>query len=765
MGVLFDTAVETHTIRGTITRLIYHERGRVIARIMMDLETSDRDANGKRRTVSTVLGSMTEPMVGQLYEFSGIIEFDSKYTQYQMRFDSYRTVLPTDRDGVASYLCDVAKWVGPKTASALIDAFGSDTLQVLREEPDRVVAANIVGLTADRVAEMSRSLKDNAALEAAAVELNNLLGKILGPATVRKALKKWGCDAGTLVKNNPYVLIELHGVGFDSADSVHKKLGRDPKDLQRHLAALCHILKSAAQKDGHTYLTRMNVEAEGKRLVGGLIPEVWAACEELELATTQGGIVCLGEYSKAEQYVGNKLVSMLASDREATNARCYPVIDTEGLAPDQAAAVATIQNSPVAILTGAPGTGKTYTLARIVRSLTANGATVALAAPTGKAAKQMALALASVSGGSASTIHSLLEPCVNEETREFTFAAGPENPLPFDVVVVDEFSMVDINLCRNLLRALKETTRLLLVGDHYQLPSVGPGAVLRDLITAGIPSHELKEIKRNAGTIVKSCHAIKDGAIPVPDARLNLETGANWRHLEAGTSDDIKHTISMLFQENLREMGVDLLWGVQVISPVNDKGPLSCESFNTLIKSLLNPRPNAEKLKFAVGDKVVRTKNGRAEGQYLNDDGSSPLGCDGEVRIVNGDLGIVTDVDAKHVTCRLRYPDRIVRIPRSETHLQPAYCLTCHKMQGSEVDVVILPLHRDLSSIPMMAREWLYTAMSRAKRFIITVGHETAIKPIIQRVGNTRRQTMLASWIRERLGALPVSGPPQFDDF
>ncbi len=785
---LFETSPLVETMRATLARKVYNESGRIIYRVTMD-PGSCKDADGKRRNVSTVLGSMAEPLIGQLYEFSGKVEFDDNYKQWQMRFDSFRTILPTDRDGIASYLIDVARWVGPTIAKALLDAFGTETLTVLKNEPERVNALGVAGLTPDRVTEMQRSLVDNEELEAATVELNNLLAGTLGPATTKKAIKKWGCNAATLIKGCAYLLMKLHGVGFVSADAIHKKLGGDPQDLMRHSAALHHILHEAATRDGHTIVPRMLVEQEGQKLVGGLRPEVFVAGEDVEL---DGEYVALSSLSQAEVYVASKIKAMLSAETKANPAH-YPEIDNAGLASDQIGAVAKLQYAPVGILTGAPGTGKTYTTARIVDALRNAGLVVFLAAPTGKAAKQMNVALG---GGDAMTIHSLLMPLVDEETGEFRFSRDETMPLECDVLVVDEFSMVDILLCRSLLRAVKETTRVLIVGDHYQLPSVGPGAVLRDLIASGVPSFELKEIKRNAGTIVKACHTIKDGREPTANDRLDLEKADpdNWRHVTCGGADEIKLVVASLLTEKLKEANVDPVWGAQIISPTNERGELSCDAMNELAKGLLNPRPNEKGLKFAVGDKVVRTKNGYANGHFVTEphsgirdssgtrhgeglrddlagnggrlgtvglDASSDSGrrlshpqssvlpahdpLSTEIRIVNGDLGIVGDIDAKHVTVHLRYPERIVRIPRAEHHLKLAYCLTCHKMQGSEVEVVILPLSRDIAKLPLCTREWIYTAISRAKRFLVTVGDLGAIGPMVRRVGNTKRITMLVA--------------------
>jgi exodeoxyribonuclease V alpha subunit len=763
---LFDADVEVETLRGTITRVLYNESGRVVAKINVAPESRKAPDGSRRPYTMSVLGSMAEPMIGQQYEFCGQVSFNGRFKSYEIRFDSYRTILPGDRDGIISYLIDVARWVGPSHAKALVDAFDSDTLRIIREEPERVRELQIAGLTDERIAQMQKSLRDNEQIEAATVEVNNLLGGVLGPATVRKAIKKWGCDAATKIKANPFVLGELYGVGFVSADAVHKKLGGDPADPNRHYAALLHVLHEAASREGHTILRMDRVQADAAKLIGGsLRPEVFTLCtEDEDSAGVDGAHVCLHAMGRAEAYIAGKLHSMMSQpvgDDEPsgpTPKPQFPAIDAAGLAPDQAAAVSAFEQAPVFLLVGAPGTGKTFTVARIVKSLTAAGLRVELAAPTGKAAKQMSLALAEVCPRNARTIHSLLEPQVDEETGEFSFSRGESNPLDCDVLIVDEFSMVDVSLCRSLLRAVRETTRLLIVGDHYQLPSVGPGAVLRDLLAAGVPHHELTEIKRNAGLLVRQCHAMKDGRTLAPVPKLDLDSGGNWRHIEAGEPEEIKAVIEVLVRDKLPGLQVDRLWGWQLISPTNEAGSLSCEALNDLAKGIINPAAEPVKgLAFSVGDKVVRCKNGTCKGEMLASPAEAEDDCrvqgDGEIRIVNGDIGIVERIDAREITVRFRYPDRRAYVKKAEHHLKMAYCMTCHKMQGSEVPVVILPLHRSLSRLPMVTREWIYTAFSRAKSFIITVGDVDAVGPMVRKVAVGLRKTTLA----ERLQSLQWS--------
>ncbi|HSW44085.1 MAG TPA: AAA family ATPase, partial [Phycisphaerae bacterium] len=488
---------------------------------------------------------MAEPQIGQLYEFSGKVSFNDKFRCHQIQFAHYRTILPTDAEGIFSYLVDVARWVGPSIAQAIVKEFGSATLEIIKQTPEKVQAMNVKGLTAARLDEMRKSLIDNEALEAATVEVNNLLSGAVGPATVRKAIKKWGCNAATLIRQNPYMLTALPGIGFLSADAVHRKLDGDPQAIARHRAALLHVLGEAAAREGHTLISLTRARLDTGRLVGSLLPAAEDPDNASIIRDDATESIALSDLAGAEHYIAHKLTDMIRYTPDVDEIG-FPAIDTDGLAGDQAEAVKAFRPASVFALVGAPGTGKTYTVARIVKSLRDAGRPVLLAAPTGKAAKQMTVALSETCGGEARTIHSLLEPQVDEDSGEFTFTRGEHLPLEAEIVVIDEASMIDVRLFRSLLKALPARCRLLIVGDHYQLPSVGPGAVLRDLLRASLPHVELKEIKRNAGLIVRACHAIKDGRIPRPAERLNLETGDNWRHIEVGDPESIKLVIHTL---------------------------------------------------------------------------------------------------------------------------------------------------------------------------------------------------------------------------
>ena len=749
------TEKEPTTIRAVLERVVWSNERRIIG-----------IAQPHNRREISVIGDMIEPKTGQLYEFSGHWKHNERYGKFDLHFYSYRTVLPTDSQGIYHYLVRVAKWVGPETAETLIERYGAEALDILKNDPERVTRDQIRGLTPERVLELTDTLKANEKLEGAMIEVGNLLGGLLGQASVEKAIRKWGADAAHIIRHDPYRLAELDGIGFLKADTIYFKLERNPDAARRHAHALLHVLQEQAAKSGHTRVTQLRILTELAKLIGEPHKRTFQLCDRAGLTTRTDGFVADADLDDAEHFVANKLTGLVLQVLRPLRVTDEIKELTQTLEDDQLNAFNQACELPVLVITGAPGTGKTYTVARIIALWQANRLNIALAAPTGKAAKQMEMALSAIAGLPARTIHSLLEAEVLD--GEFGFQRNETHQLDCTALVIDETSMVDIRLMRSLLKAVPNECRVLLVGDHYQLPSVGPGATLRDILRANLPSVELRKIKRNAGRIVHACHAIKDGRIPEPAAKLDLSAGDNWRHIESSTHEHTLDVVRVLLSKKLPELGIDPVWQTQLISPTNQAGPLSCKVLNRIAKEIVNPSPLASKLDFALNDKVVRTKNGavstagdalcaichgtgqgtvRTDQKCLACAGRGRIAQGGEVRIVNGDLGVVREIDAKNIRVDFLYPDRSVRIPRKEHHLRMAYCLTCHKMQGSEVDVVIVPVHKSTMNLPMVTREWLYTALSRAKKFVLTIGNLDYLPGVLSRIGNETRTTGLCEYL------------------
>ena len=410
-----------------------------------------------------------------------------------------------------------------------------------------------------------------------------------------------------------------------------------------------------------------------------------------------------------------------------------PLSDEQQTAKDMAL------SNKISILHGPPGTGKTYTLKDILHDLQAEGNMMSLAAPTGKAAKRMSES----TGFPSSTIHKMLKPIMTG--KGFKFGHNEIDPLSDDYIIIDESSMITNQLLSDILRALNNKTRILFVGDNYQLPSVGAGAVLRDMIESDvIPTTELTEIQRNSGDIVKACHAIKDGKIYTPSAKIDLDKGHNLRHLEVDDPEQILSVIDKIY-DRMANDGYDTAWDVQTLSPVNDKGPLSCKGSNELLQNKLNPMndpiPN---MPWRIGDKIINTKNKKVTNGMNKDTGK--MG----VFLVNGDMGEIVGLteNKKQIICKFFDPERTATLPiGKKNNLLHAYCITTHRFQGSECPVVIIPLHSSISYL--IDRCWLYTSISRGKEIVITVGQFDVAKRAVGKVANLQRRTKLKELIQD----------------
>lgn len=421
-------------------------------------------------------------------------------------------------------------------------------------------------------------------------------------------------------------------------------------------------------------------------------------------------------------------------------------------------------SKPLGILTGGPGTGKTYAAARVIGSLIDNHGThaVAVAAPTGKAAVRITEAMSGYGITiRAKTIHSLLRVASRSEGDGWGFEHDEENPLPYKYVVIDESSMIDCPLAAALFRACGAGTHVLLVGDPCQLPPVGHGAPLRDLIAAGVPTGELTEIRRNSGMIVHACHAIRQGKRFSVCDRLNPETGENLKLLGAGDGEAAIDRVVNALRFLGKQRRADPVWGCQVVVAVNARSSLSRASVNKRLQTELNP--NGEKTAgnpFRVGDKIVCLENGfypviQGVPSEFNADAS-----DGKVTVANGEQAAVKHVAAGQTIAQLDSPARLPRIPRfgngdeagTGCNWDLAYAISCHKSQGSEWPVVFVMLDEYAGARMVCSREWLYTAISRAKTACLLVGKLPVAYGMIGREAIRKRKTFLVERIKDEDG-------------
>jgi len=666
-----------------------------------------------------VKGDMISPQVGLKYTFHGHWEQHPQWGK-QFSFTDYYTSYPTDLDAVRSYLIENCEWIGPSISKRLTDKYGTETLSICKESPNRV-ASDISGITLRRAKRIARMLRDKESGEKLQIALKELLGGArINRRTINQILEKWDRDAPARIRENPYALIDaIDGVGFLTADEIARKLGYDILGAPRLRAGILHTLREQAYSHGHTCLPRMRLLSEAERVLEIPSDRIDMELEPLELeglVIIVDGFVYLETYYHDEMLVAEKLKA-LVNQKPALG---QP--DFEGLATDQIGALTEAMVSGVFILTGAPGTGKTHTIKRIISSFPE--ARIALAAPTGKAAKRVY----EQSGRVSLTIHRLLEP--QKVDGNFVFTRDAKNPIEAELIVLDEVSMVDTPLMARFLEAVSPGTRLILVGDRYQLPSVGPGNILKDLIISGaIPSKELTIIKRqDEGLIIRNCHRIKNGE----DIELENSAASDFFFLEREDEEAIRKTILELILHRFPEFyQVDPLRGVQVITPLRERTALSCKAMNEVFQLQINAEPKIEGVRYKLGDKVIQTKN-----RY-------------ELDIINGDIGYVQSIEkpSQSITVKFENPDRLVELPLYENELELAYAITCHKFQGSEARIVVIPIHPSFGPM-IMQRNWIYTAVSRAREICVLVGQRKEVPRIIRRNRQQRRFTRLQEVLR-----------------
>lgn len=802
---------------------------------------------GKLASGITIKGEMSDPREGESYRFWGSYQAQKGYSEDAFEFSTYDVMIDESEAGVALYLRNYVPGLGAVKAAALVEHFGADTLMVLRSTPERVT--EVPRLTEANVAAIRHYFENDCRVDPVAfAKLVDLFKDFKIPRKVIvQLIKDFGSSVVDEVIRRPYsILLPYPRIGWKTVDGLALTvLDYPPDGIDRHAAAIIEALTQICDQ-GHTYAERADINVLLINTLGVGMPQseawVYVLAEQLVTADTldqrsdeyeeraavlaeaqgrenagfssdflrahlddvyfrPGVKFMLPKIARAEEEIARRLVKLAEYARPLT-----VDIDTMGLNVDQVQAVRTIPENGVSLITGAPGTGKSYSLARVLSGLRTSGVgPIRVVAPTGKAAKRAAELLAEHQGTAGipcTTIHKALEPKPSQETsgvpatsakigrgREpFIFSRNEANPLDAQIVVIDETSMVDVQLAASLLRAIAPGSRVIFVGDPNQLPSVGPGSFLRDMIDAGLPCATLNVIQRSteAGRVVHACHAIKDGRLPSPADTISLPV-ENWVHIEIQNQNEIADEIvAMISPKNAFP---DVLWDIQVVTPQRGKHPTACANLNRLLSLKLNPpspalgggiaadgasenQPGDDgsfEPMFRVGDKVIRTKNGVADGlvaipKDLPKDNSVLVDWTWketnwsiwETPIVNGDMGVVRDIvigDKKSfVVVELRTPDRLIRLPMSDHHLSLAYAITCHKAQGSGFPFTIVPVHPayywdEKTQTGIFNREWIYTAISRAEKLLVTVGQASAIRAAISRKTVHRRQTRLVDLI------------------
>ena len=725
-------AGDREALSGVVERVVFHNPDNGFAVLRIRVRGSFQ--------LTTVVGRLPLVSQGETIQASGSWKNDPNHG---VQFQAERLAVspPDSLDGIRRYLgSGKVQGVGPKMAKRLVKAFGEDVFDVIENKPERLV--DVPGIGPKRAKSLSEGFRDQKAVRDIMVFLQT---HGLGSARAARIYKAYGADAATLLTEDPYRLArDIRGIGFRIADGIGASLGKDREGLPRARAGLGYTLEQA-RGAGHCGLPRNELLEQAQELLK--IPEeilVTALSDELNagrLAVTRLNgeeAVFLPPLLSAERAIARRLGELIRADPpswagiDAAKALAWVEqrLDVT-LAPTQRAAVETSLRSRVAVITGGPGVGKTTLVNALLRILKARNVRCALCAPTGRAAKR----LGESTGETAKTIHRLLEI----DPSSGAFRRGRLRPLDCGLLVVDESSMVDVELMAALLQALPAEGSLLLIGDADQLPSVGPGQVLRDLIDSGaIPVARLQEIFRQAddSRIVRNAHRVNRGYLPeLESARGEL---SDFYFVPAEDAEDGQRKVVEIVAGRIgRRFGLDPIRDVQVLSPMN-RGPLGVRTLNVTLQAVLNPAPESGAVgverfgwKYRAGDKVMQTEN-----DYDKD-------------VFNGDLGRIRSIDPGAEQMTIAFDGRPVEYRFSDLdRLMLAYAVTVHKSQGSEYPAVVVPV--TTHHYVMLRRNLLYTAITRGRKLVVIVGQKWALQKAVEEASDLRRYSTL----REQLAAL-----------
>ncbi len=724
---------------GTVERVVFRneENGWTVLEV---------EAAGEYHKVVGVL-----PMAG-VGEHLNMTGFWTEHPSFgpQFRAEHCEQQLPTDSDAILRYLSSGAiKGIGPSTAARILEKFGDEALHVLEQEPRRL--AEIRGISLRKAMEIGKEFAGQFGLREVML---TFAGFGLSPSEALRCYKKWGAATVTMIRENPYLLCSsgLY-IGFDKADRICIGMDRPADDPRRIEAGLLYVLRHN-MGNGHTCLPQDKLVPAAASMLGVEPEQAEDTLTEMLKGTASpvrmleiGGrpFLFLDNLYRAERFIAAR-IRLMTGFPPLPERRLEQTIDSieksSGIHYEtrQRDAIREAVERGVLILTGGPGTGKTTTLKAIIQILEGMGETVAIAAPTGRAAKR----IAELTGCEAKTIHRLLEVQWDDDDTP-AFERNEKNPLDADAVVVDELSMVDVPLFENLLRALKSGCRLIMVGDSDQLPAVGPGSVLHDLMDSGaLPSIQLTEVFRQAqeSHIIVNAHKIVCGEMP----DLFYKEG-DFFFLSQDSEQGVAFTVQDLCARRLPgRYGYSVFEGLQVLCP-GRKGPLGTIEFNRRLQEQMNPAEDGKKEMtvegnlLRVGDKVMHVRN-NYDIVWTRDNGESGSG------VFNGDIGLLEDIDPREGTLSVRFEDRTALYTKQEAQdLELAYAATVHKSQGSEFDAVVLPIYRNQRML--CYRNLLYTAVTRAKSLLVIVGSRETLREMVENDRKTLRYTGLKAFMEE----------------
>ncbi len=729
-------------LTGTVEAVVFHNE----ANGYTILEVYSEETH----TVNTVVGTIPFVGEGESVTVRGEWVVHSEYGR-QFRADSFEKTVPKNTSAILKYLSSgIIKGIGPKTAEKIVAKYGADTLDVMSEHPDWI--AEFRGITARKAVEISEQVRKQTVF----YKLFDFCKELVSMPVALRIYNAFGENAIATLRENPYRLCgEIDGFTFEAADAIAMENGYAKEGSERIYGATVQVLKRAAEIGGHACLPVKTVITEvsellkiDTRIVGEHEKEFALSGEIGYLHHAEGSLLYLPEFLAIERGIAQMLHTL--------NRRCirYDFSDMEPMvrrvemesglsfAEEQRKAIFEAANSGVMIITGGPGTGKTTIIKALIRIYGSMGCEVALAAPTGRAAKRMAESTAH----DAKTIHRLLEVEYRDEEGNGTvFVRNERNMLEEDIVIVDEVSMLDMFLLHSLLRAIRPGARLVLIGDCDQLPSVGAGNVLRDLLACGsFNTVRLTHIFRqdNESLIVTNAHRINQGEVPVLD-RHDMDFFFMRRNAVQSLLDTL---LDVCVNRLPKSYGASAFDRIQIITPTR-RGPAGTETLNRFLQERLNPAASDKPEKrygdvvFREGDKVMQVRN-NYDLSWL-EHGKERFG------IYNGDIGIVRRIVENKAHMVIDFDGREVTYAFDLLEdLEHAYAITVHKSQGSEYPIVLMPM---MDFPPMlMTRNLLYTAVTRAKDMVILIGREEALLQMVENAQESVRYTGLA-WILEQM--------------
>lgn len=727
-------------IQGTVDDIVFQneENGYVVARIY------------EKGDLTTIVGCIPYITEGQKLKLTGEWVKHPQFGQ-QFKVESCEELLPTSTAGIEKYLASgIIAGIGPVTAKKIVEKFGEETLDVLENHIERL--REIEGIGEKKIQTIFDSYIKQREVKNIMIFLQNYG---VSPNQCLKIYKRYGAQAISIVKENPYVLTEdIAGIGFKTADKIARNLGVEKNSPYRIQSGVKYVVNEFCAL-GNTYMPLSQLLKEGMEVLGvaedeiqdNLVKSVVDGKIKIEMIEGENCVFTL-PYYYCELGVTKKLITLTFSEYDKLDIDIeHEIADFEEknnikFAASQKDAIRGAVESGIEVITGGPGTGKTTVIKCILEIFEKAALTVFMAAPTGRAAKRMTEA----TGRESKTIHRLLELGFGDD---LAFTKDEESPLECDVIIIDETSMVDIVLMNSLMKAIGLGTRVIFVGDVDQLPSVGPGNVLRDILESKcVKVVRLKEIFRQAekSMIVVNAHKINNGEIPL----LN-EREKDFFFIKGDKPEDVMSTVLNLVDSRLPKFNSkwNKMQHIQVLSPMR-KGTVGVTNLNLQLQEILNPKKEYKKEKifreftFRVGDKVMQTKNNYSlQWTRIAGEGESE-----GVGVFNGDIGIIEDIDEEKDTLTVVF-DEERRVEYENIYLDEldlAYAITIHKSQGSEFPVVVMPV---LMGPPLlMNRNLLYTGITRAKQLVVLVGSPKAMHFMIQNNKSFERYSALKWRIR-----------------